>query len=412
MKRVVITGIGPVTALGKDKDSFFASLLAGKSGINKIESFDVSNYSCQIASTIKDFDPVNYMDQKAAKRMDKFSQYAIAAAKTAIEDASLEINEDNQSQVGVIVGSGIGGLLMLEKQHKVLLSKGPSRISPFLIPMMISNMASANVSLAFKAKGYNTCSVTACASANNSIGEAYEAIKRGQAKAMIAGGSEAAVTPLALAGFCSMKALATKFNDEPQKASRPFDSERDGFIMGDGAGVIILEEREHATQRGVKIYAEIVGYGATADAYHITAPDPSAESPAIAMKQALVENDVDPDEVDYINAHGTSTLYNDQIETSAIKKVFGKRAYKIPISSSKSMTGHLLGAAGAIEAIVCALAIDRGKVPPTINYENPDPNCDLDYVPNKARQVKVNTALSNSLGFGGHNAVLAFKKHT
>ncbi|TET55119.1 MAG: beta-ketoacyl-ACP synthase II, partial [Actinobacteria bacterium] len=269
-----------------------------------------------------------------------------------------------------------------------------------------------NVSLAFKAKGYNTCSVTACASANNSIGEAYEAIKRGQAKAMIAGGSEAAVTPLALAGFCSMKALATKFNDEPQKASRPFDSERDGFVMSDGAGVLILEELEHASQRGAKIYAEIAGYGATADAYHITAPDPSAESPAIAMKQALAENDVNPDEVDYINAHGTSTLFNDQIETKAIKKVFGKRAYKIPISSSKSMTGHLLGAAGAIEAIVCALAIDRGKVPPTINYENPDPNCDLDYVPNKARVVKVKTALSNSLGFGGHNAVLAFKKYT
>lgn len=408
-RRVVITGVGPVTSLGIGKDAFFNSLIAGKSGISKIDTFDVSDYSCQIAALVKDFNAGDYIDNKQAKRMDMFSQYAVAAAKLALEDANLIINEENNSRIGVIIGSGIGGLQTLESQHKNLLGKGPSRVSPFLIPMMISNMASGNTSIIVGAKGYNSCSVTACSSASHSIGEAFEAIKRGASEAIITGGTEAAVTPLGLAGFCSMKALSTN-NQNPQEASRPFDAKRDGFVMGDGAGVLILEEHEHAQLRGARVYAEIVGYGATADAYHITAPDPAADAPAEAIRQSLKEGNINPTEVSYINAHGTSTPYNDKFETLAIKKVFGDYAYKIAVSSTKSMTGHLLGAAGGIEAIACVLAIEKSLILPTINYENPDPDCDLDYVPNKARETKVNIAISNTLGFGGHNAVLTFKK--
>lgn len=408
-KKVVITGIGPVTPLGIGKDAFFDALVAGNSGVAKIDIFDVGLYPSQIAGLVKDFDTSSYMEPKQAKRMDKFCQYAVAAAKIAVEDSKFEINDINRNDVGVLMGSGIGGLLTLEQQHINLLEKGPSRVSPFLIPMMITNMASGWVSIVLKAKGYNSCSVTACASASHSIGEAYEVIKRGHALAMIAGGSEAAVTPLGLAGFCAAKALSRR-NDEPEKASRPFDAERDGFVMADGAGAIVLEEYEHAKSRGAHMYAEVVGYGATADAYHITAPDPTAESPARAIKQALKENDLDPNEVDYINAHGTSTRYNDEFETEAIKKVFGEHAYKLAVSSTKSMTGHLLGAAGAIETIACMLTMEKSIIPPTINLENMDEKCDLDYVPNKAREAEVNLALSNSLGFGGQNAVLAFGK--
>ena len=408
-RRVVITGLGPVTSLGIGKEAFFYALVAGKSGISKIDTFDTSQYKSKIAAQIKNFNPTDYMEPKQAKRMDHFSHYAVAAAKIAVEDSALEITDKNRGRIGAIIGSGIGGLQTLEEQHVNLLEKGPSRVSPFLIPMMISNMAAGNVSIVLGVKGYNSNSVTACASGSHSVGEAYEVIKRGQADAMIAGGTEAGVTPLGLAGFCAAKTLSTR-NDEPERASRPFDAERDGFVMADGAGALVLEEYEHAKARGAHIYAELAGYGATADAYHITAPDPAAEAPAAAMRQALAEADLKPEDVGYINAHGTSTALNDEFETAAIKKVFGKAAYDLAVSSTKSMTGHLLGAAGGVEAIVCALVIERQVIPPTINYENPDPKCDLDYVPNQAREAKVNAALSNSLGFGGHNAVLAFKK--
>ncbi len=406
-RRVVVTGIGPVTPIGIGKESYFKSLIEGKSGVSKITLFDASEHSSQIAAEVKDFDAAQYLDPKQAKRMDNFCQFAVAAAKLAIKDARLSITSENENMTGVLIGSGIGGLKTLEEQHIRMLDRGPSRVSPFLIPMMITNMAAGWVSIVTKAKGYNSCSVTACASGSHSIGEAYEVIKRGQADVMIAGGTEAAITPLGVAGFCSAKALSTR-NDQPEKASRPFDEKRDGFVMGEGAGVIILEEYKLAKNRGAQIYAECVGYGATADAYHITAPDPSAEAPARAIKQAI-EN-VDSASVDYINAHGTSTKYNDEFETEAIKKVFKERATEIAVSSTKSMTGHLLGAAGGIEAIACLLAIENSIIPPTINYENKDPKCALDYVPNKARKAEVRVALSNSLGFGGHNAVLAFQK--
>jgi len=409
IRRVVITGLGPVTSLGIGKKAFFDALTAGKSGISKIDTFDTSQYKSRIAALIKNFEPTDYMEPKQAKRMDHFCHYAVAAAKIAADDSGIEITEQNAQRVGTIIGCGIGGLKTLEEQHVNMLERGPSRVSPFLIPMMISNMAAGNVSIVLGAKGYNSNSVTACASGSHSVGEAFEVIKRGQADVMIAGGTEAGVTPLGLAGFCAAKTLSTR-NDEPQRASRPFDAERDGFVMADGAGVLILEEYEHAKARGAHIYAELAGYGATADAYHITAPDPAAEAPAAAMRQAMAEANLKPEDVGYINAHGTSTSLNDEFETAAIKKVFGKAAYDIAVSSTKSMTGHLLGAAGGVEAIVCALVIERGVIPPTINYENPDPKCDLDYVPNKAREAKVKAALSNSLGFGGHNAVLAFKE--
>ncbi|MBI4744518.1 MAG: beta-ketoacyl-ACP synthase II [Actinobacteria bacterium] len=407
-RRVVVTGLGVVSPIGTGKNDFWHSLINGKSGINKITRFDSADYTTQIAGEITDFNPVDFMENKDSKRMDRFAQFAVAAAKLAIEDAQLAINDSNADRTGVIVGSGIGGLSTLEEQHKVLLEKGPRKVSPFLVPMMISNLAAGYISIIFGARGPNSCIVTACASSSHAIGDAFEIIKRGAADICIAGGSEASITPLGVAGFCAARALSTR-NDEPQKASRPFDAKRDGFVIAEGSGIVILEELETALKRKAHIYGEIIGYGMTGDAYHITAPAPEGRGASEAMKAALKEADLKPEEVDYINAHGTSTLYNDEFETKAIKNVFGEHAYKLAVSSTKSMTGHLLGAAGGIELIACALSIENDLIPPTINYENPDPACDLDYVPNNSRKRKVNVALSNSLGFGGHNATLIIK---
>ncbi|RJQ31081.1 MAG: beta-ketoacyl-[acyl-carrier-protein] synthase II [Actinobacteria bacterium] len=409
--RVVITGLAPVCSVGIGKDKFWNAIISGQNGIKKITSFDVLSYTSQIAAEITDFDATKYLDLKLSKRLDRFAQFALVAAKLALEDAKLEVTNENAYDIGVMVGSGIGGLLTLENQHINLLNKGPSRISPFLIPMMISNMAAGQISIMTGAKGYNNCVVTACATGTHAIGDSLELIKRGEAKVIIAGGTEAAITPLGLGGFASMKALSTR-NDNPEKASRPFDADRDGFVMGEGAGILILEELEHALQRKAPIYAELIGYGATADAYHMTSPDPQGEGAARAIKQALDTASIAPDKVDYINAHGTSTKYNDEFETLAIKQVFNDYAYKLAVSSTKSMTGHLLGAAGGIEAIASCLAITHDICPPTTNYENPDPSCDLNYVPNKSIQRQVTVALSNSFGFGGHNAVIALKKFT
>ena len=408
--RVVVTGIGVISPIGNTKDEFWQSLQEGKSGIGPITHFDASLHDAKIAGEIKGFDPLLYLDKKEAKRMDHFAQYAVAAAKMALNDADFEINEENCDDIGVYVASGIGGLETLEAQHKVLLEKGPKRISPFVIPMMIVNMASGQVSIVTGAKGPNTTVVTACASSTNSIGDAYKLIQRGAAKAMIAGGTEATITPLAVAGFASMKALSTR-NDEPERASRPFDAERDGFIMAEGSCMVILETLESALERGAHIYAEVVGYGATADAYHITSPAPDAMGAVKCMKVALKDAGLEPQEIDYINAHGTSTHMNDSLETLAIKKTFGEHAEKLNISSTKSMTGHMLGAAGAIECATICLSVDNDIIPPTINYENPDPECDLNYTPNKMVKKTVNAALSNSLGFGGHNATLIVKKY-
>lgn len=409
-RRVVITGLGPISPVGAGKKVFWQSLTEGKSGISKITHFDATDFSSQIAGEVSDFDPTDFVDAKGARRMDRFSQFAVGATSLALKDAGLTITEANAEKVGVIIGSGIGGLATLEEQHIVLLEKGPKKITPFLIPMMISNMAAGHVSIVFGAKGPNYCPVSACATSAHAIGEAFEIIKRGAAEICIAGGSEASITPLAMAGFCAARALSTR-NDEPARASRPFDAKRDGFVMGEGAGVIIIETLESAQARGAHIYAEIIGYGMTSDAYHITAPSPEGEGAARAMKAALDEGNLEPSEVDYINAHGTSTPYNDEFETMAIKTVFGEHAYDLAVSSTKSMTGHLLGAAGGIELIVCALAIDTGIIPPTINYENPDPQCDLDYVPNASVKKPVKVALSNSLGFGGQNASLVIRKY-
>lgn len=408
--RVVVTGIGVISPIGNTKDEFWQSLQEGKSGIGPITHFDASLHDAKIAGEIKGFDPLLYLDKKEAKRMDHFAQYAVAAAKMALKDADFEINEENCDDIGVYVASGIGGLETLEAQHKVLLEKGPKRISPFVIPMMIVNMASGQVSIVTGAKGPNTTVVTACASSTNSIGDAYKLIQRGAAKAMIAGGTEATITPLAVAGFASMKALSTR-NDEPERASRPFDAERDGFIMAEGSCMVILETLESALERGAHIYAEVVGYGATADAYHITSPAPDAMGAVKCMKVALKDAGLEPQDIDYINAHGTSTHMNDSLETLAIKKTFGEHAEKLNISSTKSMTGHMLGAAGAIEFATICLSVDNDIIPPTINYENPDPECDLNYTPNKMVKKTVNAALSNSLGFGGHNATLIVKKY-
>jgi len=408
-KRVVITGLGPITPIGIGKDVFWESLIKGKSGIGKITSFDADEFSSRIAGEVENFDPKDYVEAKEARRMDRFSQLGVASAKMALEDAGLAITNSNADRVGVIVGSGIGGLKTLEEQHKILLEKGPKRISPFLVPMMIPDMAAGNISIALGAKGPNFCTVTACASGTHAIGEAYEVIKRGAADACIAGGTEAPITPLGVGGFCAARALSTR-NDEPTKASRPFDAKRDGFVIAEGAGIIILETLENALNRNANIYAEMVGYGATGDAYHITSPAPRGEGAARAMQMAIDESNLDCKEIDYINAHGTSTLYNDEFETMAIKNVFGKHAYGLAVSSTKSMTGHTLGAAGGIEAIVCALAIEKHIIPPTINYEYPDPKCDLNYVPNQAIKKNITAAMSNSLGFGGHNASIIIKK--
>lgn len=409
-KRVVITGIGAVTPIGIGKEKFWDALIAGKSGISKTSRFDASAYTTQIAGEVKDFDPTLYIDKKEAKRMDRCTQMAIAATKMAIEDAKLDLDKEDRTRIGTCIGTGIGGIETLHEQYRVLFDKGPGRISPFFVPMMIANMPAGQVSINFGLQGPNTCVVTACATGTNSIGDAFKIIQRGAADVMVAGGTEAAISPAAVAGFCAMKALSTR-NDEPEKASRPFDKDRDGFVMGEGAGIIVIESLEHALARQANIYAEIVGYGTNADAYHITAPAPEGLMAAKCMALALEDAGVEPDMVDYINAHGTSTPLNDKNETLAVKALFKEHAYKLSISSIKSMTGHLLGAAGGVECIATALTVYNDMMPPTINYENKDDELDLDYVPNKARAKKVNYALSNSFGFGGHNATILLKKY-
>ena len=407
-RRVVVTGIGVITPVGKGKEEFWNNLLEGKSGIDMITRFDTSEYPAKIAGEVKDFDAGLYMDKKEAKRMDLFSQYAVAATKLAFDDAGLDKDTINPYRAGAVIGSGIGGIETFENQHQILLEKGVKRISPFMIPMMIVNMASAQVGINFNLKGPNFCTVTACAAGTNALGEAFRTIKMGAADIMVAGGTEASITPLSVAGFCSMRALSTR-NDDPKGASRPFSADRDGFVMAEGAGVLVLESLDHALARGAEIYAEFVGYGATCDASHITAPAENGEGGARAMEAAIEEANLSPEDIDYINAHGTSTDLNDKFETMAIKTVFAKKP-DIVVSSTKSMTGHLLGAAGGVEAAVLALAIKNGVVPPTINLNEAAEECDLDYVPNVKREMKVRAGLSNSLGFGGHNATVAFKE--
>jgi 3-oxoacyl-[acyl-carrier-protein] synthase II len=409
-RRVVITGVGVISPVGNDADTFWNSLLEGKSGIGKITSFDVSDYPTQIAGEVKDFNPEDYMDKKEVRRTDRFVQFAMAAAKMAVADAKLEITPELAERVGVYIGSGIGGLATWEEQHSVLVEKGPRRVSPFFIPMMIGNMASGLVSIELGAKGPTSSAITACATGTNAIGDAFRLVQYGHADAMVTGGAEATIRPMAMAGFCSMKAMSTR-NDEPEKASRPFDQDRDGFVMGEGAGILVLEELEHAKKRGATIIAEVIGYGMSADAHHITAPPADGEGAARCMRSALADAGIDPSEVDYINAHGTSTDIGDIAETRAIKTVFGDHAYKLAVSSTKSMTGHLLGATGGIEAIATAYAIRDQILPPTINLENPDPECDLDYVPNAARKADVDVAISNTFGFGGHNATIVLKRY-
>ncbi|WP_025026544.1 beta-ketoacyl-ACP synthase II [Caldalkalibacillus mannanilyticus] len=409
-KRVVITGCGVITSLGQDIPTFWDNIVKGNSGISRIESFDVSEYPTKIAAEIKDFNPEQYMDRKDVRRADRFAQFGVAAAKRALEDSKLEITEENAHRIGVYVGSGIGGLQTWEEQHSILLEKGPKRVSPFFIPMMIANMASGLVSIMSGAKGPNSAAISACATGTHAIGDAFHIIKRGQADAMIAGGAEASIRPTGLAGFNAARAMSTH-NEEPEKASRPFDAKRDGFVMGEGAGVVILESLDHALARGANIIAEVIGYGMSGDAYHLTSPAPDGEGATRSMQQAMADAGIEPTDVDYINAHGTSTEYNDKFETAAIKSAFGEHAYKLAVSSTKSMTGHLLGAAGGIETVISALAIRDQILPPTINYEFPDPECDLDYVPNEARKAKVKVTLSNSLGFGGHNATIILREY-
>ncbi|MCR6544199.1 beta-ketoacyl-ACP synthase II [Dehalobacterium formicoaceticum] len=407
--RVVITGMGVITPVGNDVETYWHSLMNGISGIGPITHFDTTGYTTRIAGEVKDFDPTKFIDKKEARRMDRYCQFAVSAAKMAREDAALDMNTVDGHRVGVILGSGIGGVATMEEQKQVLMEKGPGRISPFFVPMMISNMAAGQISIAFGAYGINETIVTACASGTNAIGDAFKVIQRGDADVIFSGGTEAPITPLSVAGFCSMKAMSTR-NEEPEKASRPFDKDRDGFVIGEGAGILVLESLEHAQKRGARIYAEVVGYGSTADGYHITAPAPEGSGAARAMANALEDAGIKPEEVDYINAHGTSTDLNDKGETQAIHSVFGEAASKVAVSSTKSMIGHLLGAAGAVEAIACTLAINHRMLPPTINYETPGPECDLDYVPNQAREAEVNVTMSNSLGFGGHNATIVIKK--
>lgn len=409
-KRVVVTGLGAVTPIGNTLTQYWEGLLSGKNGIAPITLFDASRHACRFAGEVKGFDPYEYMDRKEAKRMDRFAQFAVAASKQAIADAQFVINDLNAEQVGVIIGSGIGGLKVLEEQEEIYLTKGPDRCSPFMIPMMISNMAAGLTAIHTGAKGPNSCPVTACAAGSNAVGDAFRIIQRGYAQAMICGGAEAAVTHLSVAGFASARALSTR-NDDPAHACRPFDRDRDGFVVGEGSGVLILEELEHALSRGAKIYAEIIGYGMTCDAYHMTSPVPGGNGAARAMQLAMKDAEITPEQVSYINAHGTSTPANDVTETAAIKTALGESAYKVAISSTKSMTGHLLGGSGGIEAVATAMAIASDQIPPTINLENPDPGCDLDYVPKNSRAQKVDIALSNSFGFGGHNVTLAFKKY-
>jgi|RhiMetdeSRZDD1v2_1073273.scaffolds.fasta_scaffold234870_3 3-oxoacyl-[acyl-carrier-protein] synthase II len=410
MRRVVITGVGAVTPVGNTAEEFWAALIQGKSGIGPITRFDATPLPTRIAGELKGFDPLRYMDKKDDRKFDPFLKYAIACAAMAVEDAGLNVERVDRTRFGVLVGSGIGGISTLLETHKILLEKGPDRVSPFFIPMLIVNMASGLISMRFGAKGPNSSVVTACATGNHAIGDAMKIIQRNDADVMIAGGSEAIILPLTFAGFCQMKAMSTR-NDDPGRASRPFDATRDGFVCGEGGGLLVLESLEHALGRDARIYAEVVGYGMTGDAHHMTAPDPEADGAARAMLLAMKDAEVEPSTVGYINAHGTSTPYNDKSETMAIKRVFGDHAHKLAVSSTKSMTGHLLGAAGGIEAIATALAIHHGILPPTINYETPDPECDLDYVPNLARKQDVEVALSNAFGFGGTNATIVLRKY-
>ncbi|BAY14467.1 beta-ketoacyl synthase [Nostoc sp. HK-01] len=409
-KRVVVTGVGAITPIGNTPAEYWQGLISGRNGIDYITHFDASSHDCRIAGEVKNFDPHNYLERKEVKRMDRFSQFGVSAAKQALADANLVINELNAEQVGVIIGSGIGGIKVLEDQQTIYLNRGPDRCSPFMIPMMIANMAAGLTAIHTGAKGPNNCTVTACAAGSNAIGDAFRLIQGGYAQAMICGGCEAAITPLSVAGFAACKALSFR-NDDPAHACRPFDRDRDGFVMGEGAGVLILEELQHALSRGARIYGEMVGYAMTCDAYHITSPVPGGEGAARAIQLALKDAGVTPEQVTYINAHGTSTPANDSNETSAIKTALGDHAYKIAVSSTKSMTGHLLGGSGGIEAVATVLAIANEQIPPTINLENPDVECDLDYVPHTSRPQTIEVALSNSFGFGGHNVTLVFKKY-
>jgi 3-oxoacyl-[acyl-carrier-protein] synthase II len=410
MSRVVVTGLGMITSVGNDLASSWEAMCQGKSGVSEITSFDTSQFRVHFAAQLRDFDPVLYMDRKEVRRNDPYEQLAIASSKQALAHADLQITEDNAADIGVYIGSGIGGLITMHDQFKVLYFKAPDRISPFFINMMIVDGAPGIVSILTGAKGPNFAIVSACATSANTIGEAWETIRRGDARAMIAGGAEKGISPIAMASFDNMHAISRR-NDDPQGASRPFDATRDGFVMGEGGGIVILEDLDFAKARGAKILAELVGYASTGDAYHVTEPSPGGEGLVRAMRRALQKAGLRPDQIDYINAHGTSTPYNDRTETQAIKTCFGDHAYRLAISSTKSMTGHTLGAAGAVEAVVCIMAIQTGIIPPTINLHHPDPDCDLDYVPNEARQATVNVAMTNSMGFGGHNACLIFKRY-
>jgi 3-oxoacyl-[acyl-carrier-protein] synthase II len=407
-RRVVVTGLGVVTSLGHDVETFWSNLVAGRCGIRRISLFDPSDFASQIGAEVRDWDAAQHMDPKEARRNDRYTHFGFVAAKQAFVDSGLDMNQEDRDRVGVMIGSGIGGMFTFETQLKVLAERGPRKVSPFTIPSLIGNMCAGLVAIEYGARGPNFGLVSACATGTHALGEAAHTIRRGDADVMIAGGSEAAITPFAYASFCAMKAMSTR-NDAPEKASRPFDRSRDGFIMGEGAGVVVLESLEHARARGAKIYCELAGYAATCDAFHITQPDPEGKGLSMAMKRALASAGIAPESIDYINAHGTSTPYNDKFETLAIKKIFGDHARKVAISSTKSMTGHLLGAAGGIESVICVKTLQSQVIAPTINLEDPDPDCDLDYVPNVARHAKVETVLSNNLGFGGQNAAVVFR---
>ncbi|MBI3292286.1 MAG: beta-ketoacyl-ACP synthase II [Elusimicrobia bacterium] len=411
-QRIVITGVGVLSPIGIGKEAFWEALIHGKSGVRRITLFDPTPYPCHIDAEVQGFEPERYIDKKTIRRMDRFCQFALAAARMALEDAHLDLRQEASDRCGVIIGSGIGGLATIEEEHQVLLSRGARRVSPFLIPKLITNIAPGEIAIQWGMTGPNYALSSACASSNSAIGDALRLLRYGDADVILAGGTEAAITPLGFAGFCSARALSTNWNAQPEKASRPFDRERDGFVMGEGAGIVILETLNHARNRDAKIYAELTGYGATDDAYHITAPAPDTKAATRAMQLALLDAKTSPTEVDYINAHGTSTPLNDKLETAAIKHVFGAHAARLAISSTKSMTGHLLGAAGAVELIATLLCMERGQIHPTINYDSPDPECDLDYVPNTARPGQIHCALSNAFGFGGHNAVLVIKRYT
>jgi len=410
LKRVVVSGLGIISPVGTGIEAFWSALTAGVSGIGPVTRFDPTNFNTKIAGEVRDFEPTLYIDRKEARRMDRFTQFAVAATGMAVEDADLDFTKENRDRIGVVLGSGVGGIETLEEQGRVLAKRGPGRVSPLFVPMMIANMGAGQVAIKYRLRGPNTTSVSACASSSNAIGEAFRMLQHGRADIMITGGAEAAITPLAMAGFIQMKAMSSR-NSEPEKASRPFDLERDGFVIGEGAAILILETLEHALERKSRIYAEVIGYGSTCDAYHVTAPDPEGYGATNSMQEALVDAGLEPPAIDYINAHATGTPLGDKAETLAIKKVFGSHAQEVAISSTKSMTGHLLGASGGLEAMACVLAIENGIIPPTINYEQPDPDCDLDYVPNIARKATVDVAMTNSFGFGGHNATLVFRKY-